>query len=182
MFSFIPKLRAQRNHDFDRRSPVAPTPNLRAKLAGAADTAWVLLARRHLIPPTSLGTRPHDCALTSLYWAAPWISQARILEAFDYCTQNWPYAGITNTEFAIALKYLKTPTRYSDDPQTLGSLLRRKPYRSVALLHGHFIPIVNAKIVGSDARRSWATDIEVYCHWTFHSRRFSPAAGPRHTS
>ena len=139
------------------------------------DRIWVWLKGDHLVPPAALGPGDHDCAPASLYWAAPWIPESRITEAFLFCAENWPYGGVTNKEFQIALEYLGTGSDYSADSKTLGELLAEKPGRCVALLHGHFIAIINGKIVGRDARHAWDLTVEVYCHWTFHSRRDQPA-------
>ena len=72
--------------------------------------------------PTTIGAGDHDCALASLYWAAPSIPENRIVEAFGFCTDNWPYGGVTNKEFQIALKYLKAESYCSTDLKTLGAL------------------------------------------------------------
>lgn len=131
------------------------------------DRVWVWLGGSHLIAPTTIGDGEHDCALVSLYWAAPWFSEDQIFEAFEVCAENWPYGGVTNKEFAIALAYLRAKVHYSPAPGTLGALLDKKLGRCVALLHGHFIAIVNGKIVGSDARLAWKPSTKVYCYWTF---------------
>ena len=143
------------------------------------DKAWVYLRGSHLLAPSKLGMGDHDCAPVSLYWAAPWISESQIRHAFLFCAENWPYGGVTNREFQITLKYLKTEVYYSADSETLGVLLAKKPNRCVALLHGHFIAIIKGKIVGRDARRVWDLNTEVYCHWIFRSR---PAESSRHTA
>ena len=127
--------------------------------------------------PTAIGAGPHDCALASLYWAAPWIPEPRIIEAFGFCAENWPYGGVTNKEFQIAAKYLKTESYYSTDLDTLGALLDTRPTKCVALLPGHFIAIVNGQIVGRDAHVRWPSSTKVYCHWTFRSRRSRPVGG-----
>ena len=137
-----------------------------------ADRMWVWWGGGHVIAPAAMSKGDHDCALASLYWAAPWIPESRIIEAFKFCTETWPYGGITNKEFQIALKYLKEETYYSADTETLGSLLGRQPYRCVALLHGHFIAIVSGKVVGRDAHLAWEPNTTVYCHWTFRPRWF----------
>ena len=133
------------------------------------DRVWVWLGGSHLIAPTTIGGGEHDCALVSLYWAAPWFPEDQISEAFEVCAGNWPYGGVTNKEFAIALAYLRAKVHYSPDPGTLEALLDKKPSRCVALLHGHFIAIVNGKIVGPDARLNWRPSTKVYCYWTFSS-------------
>ena len=137
-----------------------------------ADRIWVWLGGGHVIAPTTISKGNHDCALASLYWAAPWIPESRIIEAFSFCTENWPYGGVTNKEFQIALKYLNAESQYSADTETLRVLLDRRQDRCIALLHGHFIAIVNGKVVGRDAHVTWDPNATVYCHWTFCSRRF----------
>ena len=124
--------------------------------------------RKHLFPPRKIGDGPHDCALVALYWAAPKISEDAITNAFMFCSENWPYSGITNKEFAIALKYMKSDHEYHhDDSDTIGELLKKKHKRCVALVYGHFIAIVNGKIVGEDAKRAWSTTEKIYCYWVF---------------
>lgn len=122
--------------------------------------------------PATIGEGVHDCALASLYWATPWIPEVHIVDAFKFCTENWPYGGVTNKEFAIVLKYLNADACYYPDTETLRSLLNRKPVRCVALLHGHFVAIVNGKLVGRDAHLTWDLNSTVYCHWTFRTQRF----------
>ena len=146
------------------------------------DKIRVWLGWPHLVAPTTIGAGDHDCALASLYWAAPWIPEDRIVEAFGFCTENWPYGGVTNKEFQIALKYLKAETHYSTDLETLGALLDSRPARCVALLPGHFIAIVNGEIVGRDAHLRWSSSTTVYCHWTFRSRRSRLVEGWRRIS
>lgn len=131
------------------------------------DRLSVVLRDRHTASPVKIGRGQHDCALSSLYWAAPGIAESDIVDAFNVVADSWPYGGITNKEFAIALKHLRVNGAYSTDLKTLGALLATKPAKCVALLHGHFIPIVDGVIVGGDAYRPWAPDTHVYCHWTF---------------
>ncbi len=125
--------------------------------------------------PAKLGDGDHDCGPVSLYWAAPRIPESRIYEAFLFCAENWPHGGVTNSEFQIALQYLKIESHYCDKSRTLGALLDAKPRRCVALVHGHFIAIVDGRIVGRDARRTWSPETNVYCRWLF------PANAPPRT-
>ena len=136
---------------------------------------------RHAGSPTQIGQGRHDCALSSLYWAVPTIPEPLIVEAFNLAAGTWPYGGVTNKEFAIALKYLKVESYYSADIDTLAELLVDKPARCVALVHGHFIPIVNGVIVGRDAHRYWSPDTHVYCHWKFTQRAYQPVRRSRRT-
>ena len=122
---------------------------------------------RHTASPAQIGDGQHDCALSSLYWAMPAISESDIISAFNVTTDTWPYGGVTNKEFSVALKYLKVDNLYSTNINTLGALLAAKPAKCVALLHGHFIPIVGGVVVGRDAPLHWSPDTHVYCHWTF---------------
>ena len=146
------------------------------------DKVWVRLRGNHVINPATIGGKDHDCALASIYWAAPWIPEVHIVEAFEFCTENWPYGGVTNKEFAIALKYLNAEACYYANTETLGALLNRNPVRCVALLHGHFIAIVNGKPVGRDAHLTWDPKSTVYCHWTFRPQRFQLGGNSRRIS
>ena len=111
-----------------------------------ADKIWVGLGGgRHLVGPSEIGTGPHDCAPASLYRVVPWIPENRIVEAFQYCTDGWPYAGVTNKEFQIAVQYLKVGVHYSGEEETVGSLLDREPARCIALVPYHYIGIINAR-------------------------------------
>ena len=131
------------------------------------DRVLVWLGGNHVVGPSTLGRSAHDCALTSLYWTAPRISESRITEAFGYCAETWPYGGVTNKEFAIALKYLDVDSTYCNKRETLGSLLMRRPARCVALVHGHFIAILRGKPVGRDRHLANRPNVTVYCNWTF---------------
>ena len=133
----------------------------------ALEHVSVVTGRGHFLGPTTLGEGPHDCALTSLYWAVPRLQESRIKEAFQYCTENWPYGGVTNSEFAVALKYLDVDHRYFAETESLEDLLSRAPKRCVALLPYHFIAILDGRIAGRDAYRSWDPATTVYCSWTF---------------
>ena len=137
---------------------------------------------RHTASPAQIGDGLHDCALSSLYWAMPAISESDIISAFNVTTDTWPYGGVTNKEFSVALKYLKVDNLYSTGINTLGALLAAKPAKCVALLHGHFIPIVDGVIVGRDASLHWSPDTHVYCHWTFTRWSSRPVRSSRRTS
>ena len=141
-------------------------------IAKFVKTVWAWLAGRRAVWPEKIGHRSHDCALTSLYWAVPWLPENRIVEAFSYCADTWPYGGVTNKEFSVALKYLDLEYDYSDKTETLGEVLSRRPLKSVALLHGHFISIHKGRVIGHDAKRNWPNEAIVYCCWTFPLRRF----------
>lgn len=138
------------------------------------DRLSVVLRDRHTALPAMIGRGQHDCALSSLYWAAPSIPESDILDAFNVTAGAWPYGGVTNKEFTIALMYLRVSSVYSTEVDTLRELLAGKPRKCVALLHGHFIAIVDGDIVGSDAHGRFARNARVYCHWTFSRRALRP--------
>lgn len=115
--------------------------------------------------PDVIGLGPHDCALSSLYWTAPWVPEGKLSEAFLYCAEDWPHGPVTNKELNIALSFLGVEHQYSDDVTTLGALVRRRLRRCIALLDGHFVGLVNGKLVGRDARFAQRPDTVVYRHW-----------------
>ena len=139
------------------------------------DGLSVALRDRHTTSPREIGTGQHDCAPSSLYWAVPSLPEPAITQTFRVVADAWPYGGVSNKEFAIALKHLGLNSNYSSEPITLGALLATKPARCVALVHGHFLPIFNGVIVGHDARLHWPASTHVYCHWKFEQRAFRPA-------
>lgn len=126
-----------------------------------------MLRDRHAASPEQFGKGQHDCALSSLYWAVPRISESEIMAAFHATADTWPHGGVTNKEFAVALNYLGVDRIYSTDIDTLETLMATRPAKCVALLHGHFIAIVDGMIVGRDAYPHWPPNTRVFCHWTF---------------
>jgi len=139
----------------------------RSRLRRVVDRLSVMLRDRHMASPEQFGNGQHDCALSSLYWAVPRISESDIMGAFHATSQTWPYGGVTNKEFAVALNFLGVDRIYSTDIDTLGALIDTKPEKCVALLHGHFIAIVDGTIAGRDACLHWPPNTRVYCHWMF---------------
>ena len=129
------------------------------------DQLWIGLGFGHLTSPAFIGEGPHDCALTSLYWAAPSLPEKKIKEAFLHCSENWPYGGITNKEFAIALKHLGVIHGYSHRVETLGDVVQRRHARCVVLLHGHYAALLNGRLAGKDAIFTWPSSSVVYCYW-----------------
>ena len=118
--------------------------------------------------PEKFGRGRHDCALVALYAAVPGISEDAVIDAFTFCTENWPYAGVTNKEFNIAVRYLKLKVEYDDsDGQTVNNLTQKRAGRCVALLHGHYIATRNGKIIGRDANIYSDPETKVYCSWRF---------------
>ena len=132
------------------------------------DRVWVWLGGSHLIAPTAIGSGKHDCALVSLYWAAPCFPEDQIFEASRFVCRElalwWSYEQRVRN--CVGGSCVPRPTTLLAR-RPLGALLDKKPGRCVALLHGHFISIVNGKIVGPDARLAWRPNTKVYCYWTF---------------
>ena len=144
------------------------------------DGTWVKLGgKRHLVGPSMLGHGPHDCGPASLYRVVPWLSEESIREAFLYGAETWPHGGVTNRDFQIALKYLKLDAHYSDIKETVGSLLAKNPPRCVALLPGHYIGIIDGRVLPPDGGMSHGAT--VHFRWTFPVPSWSRrVAGTRH--
>ncbi len=135
--------------------------------------------KRRLTDPRLLGHGPHDCGPASLCRVVPWVSEDAIREAFLYCSETWPHGAVTNRDFQIAVKYLKLDARYSDIKETVGSLLAKTPARCIALLPGHYIGIVDGKILPPDVGISHGAT--VHFHWTFSGSKLV-STGRRHPS
>ena len=131
------------------------------------DFLSVRLFNRHFARPTQFGSGPHDCALVSLYWAVPRLSESDIRLAFDLCTESWPYAGVTNREFSGVLDHLHVRCTYTDQDEVVADVLRARIPRGVVLLMGHFAPVVAGRFVGSDAHLNSCLRREVVCKWIF---------------
>lgn len=132
------------------------------------DWLSVRLRDRHIRPPVRFGQGAYDCALESLYWAAPSLSEARIIEAFQRDTFNWPYQGVTNSEFHAVLERLGLTFEYSDETRPLSQFLAERPRRGVVLLWGHFVAVVDGRVAGcaADVRFNGQPSAEVVCTWT----------------
>lgn len=148
-------------------------------IRGAVDRFSVVLRNRHTAAPERIGDGPHDCALSSLFWAVPVLPETEIISAFNVATDNWPYGGVTNKEFAIALSHLGVGSSYSTEINRLDELLATRPARCVALVRGHFISIVDGVIAGRDATHPWPPETHLYCHWTFNRQWFRRGQGSR---
>ena len=151
-------------------------------LRRVVDGIWVKLGgKRHLTGQAMLGHGPHDCGPASLYRVVPWVSGDSIREAFLYCAETWPHGGVTNRDFQIAVKYLKLNARYSDTRETVGSLLAKSPARCVALIRGHYIGIIDGKVVPPDVGVSHHAT--VHFHWMFSVPSWSRrVAGTHHSA
>lgn len=81
----------------------------------------------------------HDCGPRSLLRAVPELDPGRVRDAFTLCSEKWPYGGVSNKEFEIAVKFLGLEHKYYGDEETLEDVLDRQPGRCVALgaLHSY---------------------------------------------
>ena len=146
-------------------------PALRA-LRRFGDWIWIILGgKRHVFGPSDLGLGLHDCGPASLYRVVPWIPESRIREAFQYCSESWPYSGVSNRDFQIVVKYLRLRASYSDIKETVGSLLSKSPERCVALIPGHYIGIIDGEVLPPDTNVS--RNAMVHFHWTFPTPTWS---------
>ena len=116
---------------------------------------------------------PHDCGPKSLLRVVPGLDPEDVKEAFRRSSDNWPYKGITNREFAIAIRHLRERKGYDLSPEyrsedeSLEDLLSRKPARCVALLKRHYIAIRDGAVLGRETLPKPYAQTEVVCSWTF---------------
>lgn len=129
------------------------------------DKTLVAFGCDHIVGPQTIGGGAHDCALAALYWAAPKLSEKDIRQAFLYCSNEWPYAGVFNTEFAITLKYLGLQNTYYGHDDTLGNVARKRYKHCVALLRGHYVALLNGSLAGKDAKGTFLKSAKVECYW-----------------
>ena len=110
----------------------------------------------------------HDCGPRALLRVVPELQETQIRDAFTLCSEKWPYGGVCNKEFEIAVKHLGVEHRYNHSEETLQDLLDRKPHRCVALLDGHFVAIKDGELEGNEFLLSPPSETKVFCSWTFH--------------
>lgn len=119
----------------------------------------------YLEPPKEIqGT--HDCALRALYITLPNIPIENMISAFNSCCDWWPYRGISNKEFNIALAFLEIKDRFdyvAAEPVTLDYLLKQKGDTFIALIYGHYT--VASKGYVLDSYSSGFRKQQVYCYW-----------------
>ena len=109
----------------------------------------------------------HDCGPRSLLRAVPELDPRRVRDAFTLCSEKWPYGGVSNKEFEIAVKFLGLEHEYWGDEETLGEVLDREPGRCVALLWGHFIAIRDGEVSGYELLSATRPATKVVCSWVF---------------
>ena len=109
----------------------------------------------------------HDCGPRSLLRAVPELDPVRARDAFTLCSEKWPYGGVSNREFEIAVKFLGLEHEYCGDEETLKDVLDRQPSRCVALLWGHFIAIRDGQVAGYELLPETPAKTKVVCSWVF---------------
>lgn len=110
----------------------------------------------------------HDCALRSLYITLPNTPVEDMIRAFTNCCEWWPYRGVSNKEFNIALASLKIKDRFeyaASESTTLGQLLKSKKDTFIALVYGHYTVVSNGIILDKYADYYDSTKQKVYCYW-----------------
>ena len=108
---------------------------------------------------------PHDCALRALYITLPDTPVESMINSFTNCCEWWPYQGVTNKEFNIALASLKIKNRFqyvASESTTLNHLSKRKKDTFIALIYGHYTVV--SKGVLLDNYVGSATQ-KVYSYW-----------------
>lgn len=115
-----------------------------------------------------LPSGPHDCSLHALSEVIPDVDMNSMRDAFLACAKEWPYGGVTNREFHMALNFLGIEHTYHHEDTTLGEILANEKGKCVALVDYHFIATNRGRVVGRDAgvfTRNIPT--RIYCYWTF---------------
>ena len=110
----------------------------------------------------------HDCALRALYITLPSTSFEGMISAFTNCCEWWPYRGVSNKEFNIALASLKIKDRFeyaAPESTTLGQLLKRKKDTFIALVYGHYTVVSKGIVLDKYADYYDSAKQKVYCYW-----------------
>lgn len=119
---------------------------------------------RHKIPGILSG--PHDCALVALAQVLPDLDKEKIKVAFSNCCDLWPYAGVTNKEFNITLRYLGILERFEYDDRD-GLIIKNFRHRKgdifIVLIYGHFQVLDNKNKAGCYYPANEKST--VYCSW-----------------
>ena len=95
----------------------------------------------------------------------PDLEQEQVVDAFKKCCNLYPYEGVTNKEFNIALRYLEIFDKfeYNDsDGLVVKNFLNRKKQIFILLIYGHFTVVAKGKVL--DAMRI-SENSKVYCSW-----------------
>ena len=107
----------------------------------------------------------HECSVNMLLNVMPKLDQDQVVDAFKKCCNLYPYNGVTNKEFNIALRYLKIIDKFEyddSDDLVVRDFLERKKDTFILLIHGHFTVVMKGKIL--DAMYITETS-KVYCSW-----------------
>ena len=110
----------------------------------------------------------HDCALRALYITLPSTSVEDMISTFTNCCEWWPYRGVSNKEFNIALASLKIKDSFeyiAPESIMLGQLLKRKKDTFIVLVYGHYTVISSGIILDKYADYYDRTQQKVYCCW-----------------
>lgn len=126
---------------------------------------WVNIFRK--TPPAKLPGGPHDCGLRALCRVMPELPLEKITHAFDNSCDKWPFDGITNKEFNIALRFLGVFElfKYSDtEGKKLIEFLNEDGVY-ILLIYGHFTVVMDGKIKDSSYYQNMSGSEKVFCSW-----------------
>ena len=107
----------------------------------------------------------HECSVNMLLNVMPQLDQEQVVDAFKKCCNLYPYDGVTNKEFNIALRYLKIFDKFEYDDSdgfVVQDFLERKRETFILLIHGHFTIVMKGRVL--DAMRI-SEKSKVYCSW-----------------
>ena len=127
--------------------------------------------RSCLIGSGTIFNGQHDCGPRALCQILPHLKQDSVKEAFLYSSKLWPYGGVTNKDFNIALRYLRIINLfeykgYEETCMPVANDFRNKKNDTfILLIYGHYTVVRKGKIID---RRVLAKNIskeQVYCSW-----------------
>ena len=109
----------------------------------------------------------HNCGLVALAKVMPDLSTDQIIQGFSDCCERWPYAGITNKEFNITLRYLGIYTQFEyddSDEMVVDHFLAKNKGVFILLVRGHFAVVKNGKLYDNSLYAQLHGG-KVYCSW-----------------
>ena len=112
----------------------------------------------------------HTCAPNALLAVMPKLGENEVDSAFVFCCEDYPYGGVTNSEFSAVLGYLKIKEKfeYNDkDGKFLKDFLRDKESIYILLVWGHFTVIKNGKVHDFIKQKP---SKRVFCSWRLKTK------------
>ena len=126
-----------------------------------------LLRSNYSIVPKELSGK-HDCGPRALFVVLPGLALDEIVDAFMHSCDWWPYRGVTNKEYNIALSYLNLKDCFEyvvPEKMTITELRKHKSETYIVLIYGHYTVIRAGRVVDISPYPKEASKSKVYCYW-----------------